>query len=153
MGGRLVSCFGRLVFKVWIVWLFMAIEYEEITEKIIKVFYKVYNVLGDGFLEKVYIGAMKVEFDRIGLRCVREMPIKVNYEGVVVGEYLADFLVEEKVLVEIKAIPELRDKDERQLKNYLKGTLVEGGLLMNFGDEPKFRRQIYLNTNKKGCNL
>jgi len=93
---------------------------------------------------------MKVEFDKIGLRCVREMPIKVNYEGVVVGEYLADLLVEEKVLVEVKAISELRDKDERQLKNYLKGTRVEVGLLMNFGDEPKFRRQIYLNENKKG---
>ena len=127
----------------------MVMECEEITEKIIGIFYKVYNALGDGFLEKVYVGAIKIEFDKIGLRCVREMPIKVNYEGVVVGEYLADFLVEEKVLVEIKAIPELRDKDERQLKNYLKGTRVEVGLLMNFGDEAKFRRQIYLNENKK----
>ena len=99
-------------------------------------------------MERVYVGAMKVEFDRIGLRCVREMPIKVNYDGVVVGEYLADFLVEEKVLVEVKAIGSLREKDERQLRNYLKGTRVEVGLLMNFGDEPKFRRQIYLNENK-----
>ena len=128
----------------------MVMECEDITEKIIGIFYKVYNALGDGFLEKVYVGAIKIEFDKIGLRCVREMPIKVNYEGVVVGEYLADFLVEEKVLVEIKAIPELRDKDERQLKNYLKGTRVEVGLLMNFGDEAKFRRQIYLNYNKSG---
>lgn len=125
-------------------------ECEEITEKIIGVFFKVYNALGDGFLEKIYVGAMKVEFDKIGLKCVREMPIRVNYEGVVVGEYLADFLVEEKVLVEVKAIPELRDKDERQLKNYLKGSRVEVGLLMNFGDEAKFRRQIYLNENKPG---
>ena len=125
-------------------------ECEEITEKVIGVFYKVYNALGDGFLERVYVGAMKVEFDKIGLRCVREMPIKVNYEGVVVGEYLADFLVEEKVLVEVKAVPDLRSKDERQLKNYLKGTRVEVGLLMNFGDEAKFKRQIYLNENKGG---
>ena len=151
MGNLLVSCFGiSWIFKDWVVLIVMTMECEEITGKIIKVFYKVYNALGDGFLEKVYVGAMKVEFDRIGLKCVREMPIKVNYEGVVVGEYLADFLVEEKVLVEIKVIPELRDKDERQLKNYLKGTLVEVGLLMNFGDEPKFKRQIYLNSNKKG---
>jgi len=151
MGNLLVSCFRiSWIFKDWAIIDVMVMECEEITEKIIKVFYKVYNALGDGFLEKVYVGAMKVEFDRIGLRCVREMPIRVNYEGVVVGEYLADFLVEEKVLVEIKAIPELRDKDERQLKNYLKGIRVEVGLLMNFGDEPKFRRQIYLNENKRG---
>jgi len=127
-------------------------ECEEITEKIIGVFYKVYNELGDGFLEKVYTGAMKVEFDKIGLRCVREMPIKVNYDGVVVGEYSADFLVEEKVLVEVKALSNLREKDERQLKNYLKGTAVEVGLLMNFGDKAEFKRQIYLNENKRGLN-
>jgi len=60
-------------------------ECEEITKEIIRIFYKVYNALGDGFLERVYVGAMKVELDRVGLRCVRELPIKVNYEGVVVG--------------------------------------------------------------------
>jgi len=128
----------------------MIMECGEITREIIRIFYKVYNALGDGFLEKVYVGAMKVEFDKVGLKCVRELPIKVNYEGVVVGEYFCDLLVEEKVLIEVKAVPELRDKDERQLRNYLKGTLVEVGLLVNFGDEPKFRRQIYLNENKKG---
>jgi len=71
-------------------------------------------------------------------------------KGLLLGEYLADFLVGEKVLVEVKAIPELRVKDERQLRNYLKGTRVEVGLLMNFGDEAKFKRQIYLNENKVG---
>jgi len=114
-------------------------ECEEITGKIISIFYKVYNMLGDGFLERVYVGAMKVEFDKIGLSCVREMLIKVNYEGVFVEERFCDLLVGEKVLVEVKAIAELRDKNERQLRNYLKATRVEVGLLMNFGDEAKFR--------------
>ena len=127
----------------------MAMECEEITREIIRVFYKVYNALGDGFLERVYVGAMKVELDRVGLRCVRELAIKVNYEGVVVGEYFCDLLVEEKVLVEVKAISELRDKDERQLRNYLKGTQIEVGLLMNFGNEAKFRRQ-YCSNEEKG---
>ena len=123
-------------------------ECEEITKEIIRIFYKVYNTLGDGFLERVYVGAMKVELDRVGLRCVRELSVKVNYEGVVVGEYFCDLLVEEKVLVEVKAISCLSDKDERQLRNYLKGTRVEVGLLMNFGDEAKFRRQYCSNESK-----
>ena len=128
----------------------MGLEHGEVTGEIIGAAFEVHGVLGYGFLEKVYVGAMKVEFDKVGLSCVREMPIRVNYEGVVVGEYSADFLVEEKVLVEVKAIDSLREKDERQLKNYLKGTRIEVGLLVNFGDEPKFRRQFYSNENKKG---
>jgi len=123
-------------------------EYEEITREIIRIFFKVYNILGDGFLERVYVGAMKVELDRAGLRCVRELPIKVNYEGVIVGEYFCDLLVEEKVLVEVKAVSCLSDKDERQLRNYLKATRVEVGLLMNFGDEAKFKRQYCSNESK-----
>ncbi|MBU3923527.1 MAG: GxxExxY protein [Nanoarchaeota archaeon] len=123
-------------------------EYEEITREIIRIFFKVYNILGDGFLERVYVGAMKVELDRAELRCVRELPIKVNYEGVIVGEYFCDLLVEEKVLVEVKAVSCLSDKDERQLRNYLKATRVEVGLLMNFGDEAKFKRQYCSNESK-----
>jgi GxxExxY protein len=121
-------------------------KYEEITDKIIEVFYKVYNKIGYGFLERVYAGAMKVEFDRIGLTCVREMPIKVNYEGVVVGEYLADFLIEDKVLVEVKAIREITGRDEMQLLNYLRATDAEVGLLLNFGERPEVKRKICSNS-------
>jgi GxxExxY protein len=119
------------------------IKYEELTKKIIGVFYEVYNVLGPGFLEKVYENAMRVEFERLGVEVKCQCPIKVDYKGIIVGDYIADFLVENKVVVEIKAKSELSSFDNAQLLNYLKGTEKDVGLLFNFGKRAEFERKIF----------
>lgn len=116
---------------------------KKITEKIIKAFYDVYNSLGYGFLERVYERALAVEFDRLGLRLGRQVPIKVYHRGAVVGDYFADFVVDGKVVVELKAIRELTDCDGKQLLNYLRCTDLEVGLLLNFGREAEFKRKIF----------
>ena len=110
-------------------------ECEEITGKIIEIFYKVYNALGYGFLEKIYHQALCLEFRRAGLEFENEYPIRVIYEGEVMGNYVADFLVDGKVVVEVKAIREIGKVDERQLLNYLRCTDKEVGLLLNFGEK------------------
>jgi len=116
---------------------------EELTEKIIKAFYKVYNSLGYGFLERVYERALAVEFDKMGLVFGRQVPIKVVYEEVIVGNYVADFIIDGKVVVEIKAIRELTDCDGKQLLNYLRVTGKEVGLLLNFGRTAEIKRKIF----------
>ena len=116
---------------------------EDLTEKIIGAFYKVYNSLGYGFLEKVYERALVVEFGKLGLSFGRQVPVKVSYEGIIVGDYIADFIVEDKIVVEIKAIRELTDCDGKQLLNYLRITGKKVGLLLNFGREPEFKRKIF----------
>ncbi len=120
-------------------------KHEEITERIIGVFYKVYSVLGYGFLEKVYERAMAIEFEKLGMKCVSQYPVKVFYDGCVVGDYIADFIVEDKVIVEIKAIRELSQADENQLLNYLAATDKEVGLLFNFGKKAQVKRKMYDN--------
>ena len=96
------------------------LKYKELTEKIIEIFYRVYNKLGYGFLEKVYENAMMIEFKRDGVHAVSQFAIKVLYEGETVGEYYADILVDDKVIVEIKASKRLALEHEAQLLNYLK---------------------------------
>ncbi len=123
-------------------------KYKELTEKIIKVFYRVYNKLGYGFLEKVYENAMMKEFDIEGISAVTQSAIKVVYEEEVIGEYFADILVDNKVIVEIKAAKNLAIENEAQLLNYLKATEIEVGLLLNFGSKPDLKRKIFDNTRK-----
>ena len=108
------------------------IKYKELTEKIIKIFYKVYNKLGYGFLEKVYENAMMIEFRREGVPVISQSSIKVFYENEIVGEYFADILVDDKIIVEIKAARTFALEHEAQLLNYLKATDCEIGLLVNF---------------------
>ena len=93
----------------------------ELTEKIIKIFYKVYNTLGYGFLEKIYENAMMIEFRKAFIPAVSQSPIKVVYEGELVGEHSADILVDGKVIVELKAVKSLIQDHHAQLLNYLKG--------------------------------
>jgi GxxExxY protein len=109
-------------------------EYTEITEKIIGCAYKVYNNLGPGFLESVYEKCMAIEFEKIALHAVFQQPLNVFYEGQQVGNYTADILVEEKVIVELKAVRTLIAAHEVQLVNYLVATKVPIGLLINFGE-------------------
>jgi GxxExxY protein len=118
---------------------------KDITDLIIKAFYNVYNTLGYGFLEKVYENAMMIELRKLGLTAHRQVPIKVFYEEEIVGEYFADIIVEENIILELKAAENLCEAHECQLINYLKATEIEVGLLLNFGKKPQFKRKIYTN--------
>ncbi len=123
-------------------------KYKELTEKIIMIFYKVYNKLGYGFLEKVYENAMMIEFKREGVSVISQASIKVFYENEIVGEYFADILVDDKVIVEIKAARTLALEHEAQLLNYLKATDFEIGILLNFGPKPEIKRKVFDNSRK-----
>ena len=123
--------------------------HKEITSKIIQAFYKVYNTLGYGFLEKVYENAMRIELGKSGLRVEQQKNIKVYYDSEQVGDYYADLLIENLVIVELKAAETICDEHETQLLNYLKATDIEVGLLINFGKKAEIKRKIFLNKNKK----
>ncbi|MBC8440395.1 MAG: GxxExxY protein [Deltaproteobacteria bacterium] len=120
-------------------------KHTDLTKKIIAIFYQVYNTLGYGFLEKVYEKAMMFEFKKAGISANSQFPIKVDYQGHIVGEYFADILIENKVIIEIKAAKDLSLENEAQLLNYLKATQAEVGLLLNFGPEPQIKRKAFDN--------
>ncbi|MCB0278284.1 MAG: GxxExxY protein [Calditrichaeota bacterium] len=115
----------------------------EITKQIIKSFYTVYNSLGYGFLEKVYENSMILELTRQGLNASGQKKVNVFYQGQIVGEYFADIIVNDSVIIELKAIQELSQAHEAQLINYLRATRIELGLLLNFGPKPEIRRKIF----------
>ncbi len=119
--------------------------HSDLTDKIIKCFYKVYNTLGYGFLEKVYEKALCIELDKLGLEIKQQHPISVYYENQLIGEYYADIIVDDKVIIELKAIESLKDVHGNQLLNYLKATEIEIGLLLNFGIKPEIKRKIFTN--------
>lgn len=119
------------------------IKHKELTEEIIGAYYKVYNTLGYGFLEQVYQNALYKELKWMGLKCEPQKEIIVYYRGDVVGRYIADMVVEELVIVELKAAKQLLPEHDAQLLNYLKATGFEVGLLMNFGPVAEFRRRIF----------
>ena len=123
--------------------------HEELTEIIIKSFYTVYNKLGYGFLEKVYENALLLELKNQGLDCFKQVPIEVYYDDISVGNYFADILVEDKIILELKAGEgTLIEEHELQLVNYLKATDKEVGLLLFFGKKPIFKRKIFTNSSK-----
>ena len=124
-------------------------KHSEITEKIIKAYYNVYNKLGFGFLEKVYENSMMIELKKFGLNCAKQFPIKVIYDSEQVGEYFADILVENSVIIELKAAEILHPDHEAQLVNYLKATEIEVGILLNFGKKPEFKRKVFSKEYKK----
>ncbi len=127
---------------------FQDFKYKELTEKTIAIFYKVYNKLGYGFLEKVYENALMIELRRDSILATSQSPIKVLYDGEVIGEYYADILVDNKVSVEIKAARNLAEEHEAQVLNYLKATDIEVGLLFNFGTKPELKRKAFNNARK-----
>jgi GxxExxY protein len=118
-------------------------KHGELTGQVIEAFYMVYNRLGYGFLEKVYENALALELRKRGLHLQQQMPISVYYEGMIVGEYFADLLVEACVIVEIKAVERLCEEHSIQLLNYLKATAIEVGLLVNFGPKPETKRKVF----------
>jgi GxxExxY protein len=124
-------------------------KYKEITDKILRAFYNVYNKLGYGFLEKVYEHAMIIELRKFGLNCNAQVPIKVHYDGYLIGDYFADIIVNNCVIIENKAMESLCPEHEAQLLNYLKATDIEVGLLLNFGQKPQFKRKVFSNQFKK----
>jgi GxxExxY protein len=124
--------------------------YPELTEKIIGVYYEVYNEVGHGFLESVYSNCMSIALRSGGLSVQREVPIPVYFRGNDVGQFKADLVVEGSILVELKAVQNLDRSHEAQVMNYLRGTKLEVGLLLNFGgSKPQFRRFAFGNENKK----
>ena len=120
----------------------MALIHKDLTDSIIGCFYKVYNELGYGFLEKAYENALKIELREAGRQVASQVPIEVKYRGTVVGEYFADLCVEDKVIVELKACESLNPAHEAQLINYLKATGIQVGLLLNFGKKAEFSRKV-----------
>ena len=123
-------------------------KHQEVTEKVIGVYYEVYNELGHGFLESVYEQAMLIALSEAGLHVARQLPITVHFRGQVVGEFRADSVVNNQVIVEIKAARTIESAYEAQIMHYLRATDVEIGLLMNFGPKPEFKRFIFDNERK-----
>lgn len=117
-------------------------KYSELTREIIGCVYRVFNALGAGFLEKVYENAVIIELMKLGMKAEQQVPIDVYYDEVKVGEYYADILVEDRVIIELKAATDLVKAHEVQLVNYLKATGIEVGLLINFGDEVQIKRRV-----------
>lgn len=124
-------------------------KHAEITDKLIAAFYKAYNILGYGFLEKVYENAMVIELRKQGLEVTAQAPITVFYAEHVGGEYFTDLFVANAVIVELKAAKDLADEHEAQLLNYLKATPYQVGLLLNFGPKPQFKCKAFENTRKE----
>ena len=119
------------------------ILYKELTDKVIKCFYNVYDELRGGFLESVYEDALMIELEYSGLSAENQKPLNVFYKNELVGEFRADIVVEGKILIEIKAVNNLLPIHEAQLLNYLKATGIKIGLLVNFGSRLDFRRKIF----------
>jgi GxxExxY protein len=125
-----------------------SMKYDEITNEIIGAFYKVYNTLGYGFLERVYQNALCIELGKIGLDAEQQKKISVYYDGISVGDYCCDIIVNDVVICELKTQESLQDANEHQLVNYLKATSIEVGLLLNFGKKPQVKRKIFDNSRK-----
>jgi GxxExxY protein len=126
-----------------------SLKHSEATDKIIGIFYDVYNELGHGSLESTYAQALVVALEESGLSTAREVPVPVWFHGKKVGQYYADLVVDGIVLIELKAARTLESAHEAQLLHYLRATEIEVGLLLNFGLRPQFRRLLFDNERKK----
>jgi GxxExxY protein len=121
----------------------------ELTEKIIGIFYEVYNELGHGFLESVYEEALSIALAERNVFFQRQIGIPVSFRGRQIGDFCADLLIDNKVIVELKAGRAIEPAWEKQLLNYLRATQIEVGLLLNFGPSAQFRRMVFENERKK----
>ena len=127
-------------------------RYKETTDIILRSFYETYNELGDGFLESVYENALYIVLTGYGLSVEKQKNISVFFRGKVIGDFKADLIVAEKIIVELKAVRTLSSAHEAQLINYLKATNIEVGLLLNFGRKPEFKRFVFDNKRKSICD-
>jgi GxxExxY protein len=119
------------------------LKYEELTRKVRDCAYRVFHELGSGFLERVYKNALAVEFQEQSILYEQQKSVTVSYRGRIVGEYVADMVLDNKIIVELKAVKGIEDIHFAQLFNYLKATGFEVGLLINFGPRFTFKRRIY----------
>ena len=122
-------------------------KHQEVTSKVIECAFKVHGTLGFGFLEAVYHNALLIELNKGRLNAEKERKIQVFYDTQLVGDYIADIVVEDKVILELKSIKELHDAHSAQLVNYLKATGIEVGLLINFGESVQIKRKVYTVAN------
>ena len=125
-------------------------KHEDLTSKIIACAYKIHNTLGFGFLEAVYQNALLIELMKAGLQAEKEKKIKVYYQNQLIGDYMADIIVEDKIILELKSVKELHPAHSAQLINYLKATGIEIGLLINFGESVEIKRKVF--TLPKDCS-
>ncbi len=123
-------------------------KHSDLTEKIISAYYTVFNTLGYGFSEDVYENALAIELTNIGLKVEQQKAIQVYYGEQIVGQYFADLLVNDLVILELKAVKHLLEEHDAHLLNYLKATPHEVGLLLNFEPKPEYRRKVYDNSRK-----
>ena len=123
--------------------------HSDITDISIGAFYRAYNRLGFGFLESVYRNALAKELNKAGVAFEREAVIAVWYDGEIIGHFRADFVVENRVILEIKASQAITEADQRQLLNYLQASKIEVGLLIHFGPKPSISRTIHTNDRKQ----
>jgi GxxExxY protein len=121
----------------------MTLEHQELTGKILKAFYHVYNTLGYGYLESVYQKALLITLRKMGLKAEERVPIKVYFEGVIVGEFFADIVVEDAVILELKTAEAICEAHGAQLLNYLQATGITVGLVLNFGPQPETLRRVH----------
>ncbi len=124
-------------------------KHDDPTQRIIGIFYDVYNELGFGFLESVYRESMRLALTQAGLEAQTEVAIPVSFRGELVGVFRADLIVNDAVLIELKACDALAQGHQSQTLNYLRATVIEVALLMNFGPTPRFKRMIMDNDSKK----
>jgi len=127
----------------------MEYKHSELTSGIIKAFYDVYNELGYGFLEKVYENALSYELRKQNYSVQQQALIEVYYDGLQVGQYFADLLVNDTVILELKAAEGIAEEHEAQLLNYLKATDIDIGLLLNFGPKPQIKRKVFETARDK----
>lgn len=127
--------------------------HQQLTKRIIGAFYEVYNELGFGFLESVYEKALALVLEQTGVKVSAQVPITVSFRGSDVGTFRADLVVEDVVIVELKAATALDKVHETQLLNLLRSTDIEVGLLLNFGREPQIKRFVFTNKEKNSAHL
>ncbi len=125
------------------------LKHNDLTEKIIGVFFDVYNQLGHGFLESIYEEALNSALKQSGLTVARQVPVAVWFLGQQIGDFRADLVVDDLVLLKLKAARSIELAFEKQLLNYLRATEIEVGLLLNFVNKPEFRRLAFRNERKK----
>ena len=117
-------------------------KHKELTAKIIECAFKVHKNLGFGFLESIYRNALMIELSKAGLQADMEKKIRVHYDGQSIGDFVADVIVENKIILELKCIKQNNPMHEAQLVNYLKATGIEVGLLINFGEQVEIKRKV-----------
>jgi GxxExxY protein len=123
--------------------------HEQLTKEIIGVFFEVYNELGYGFTEKIYEKALRIALGQAGHKVLAQVKLEVGFRNEVLGEYMIDLLVDDLIVLEIKAVLEIVPAHEHQVMTYLKASGFEVGLVFNFGPKPEFKR-VFLENKKKG---